>query len=269
MTDAEKKELNSHPWTFSTAPFRIAGNLYFVGNRDVGAYLIDTEEGLVLIDSTYPSTAPLLIQSIADLGFSARDVRHLIHTHGHFDHFGCTGFVKALSGCTTYLGRRDAEMFVRDPSLILAGDCGIRDFGPFVPDVLLDGGETIRSGSTEIEVVATPGHSDGCMSFFFYVEEDGIRYRCGLFGGAGFNTLKDGFITIHGNTWSRGEYLQTLDRLAGEKVDITLGNHTSQARMLEKHAEAVREGSCRPFVDREEFGRFIGERRERFHAEFG
>ena len=93
--------------------------------------------------------------------------------------------------------------------------------------------------------------------------------KVGLFGGAGFNTLKDGFIAIHGNTWSRGEYLQTLDRLAGEKVDITLGNHTSQARMLEKHAEAVREGSCRPFVDREEFGRFIGERRERFHAEFG
>ena len=267
MTDAEKKELRAHPWTFYVPPFRIAGNLYFAGNRDAGAYILNTEEGLVLIDSTYPSTAPLLIQSIADLGFSVRNVRHLLHTHGHFDHFGCTGFVKAFSGCTTYLGRRDAEMFIKDPSLILAEGAGISDFSPFEPDVLLDGGETIRSGSTEISVVATPGHSDGCMSFFFYVEENGVRYRCGLFGGAGFNTLTDKFISEHGNTWSRQEYLDSLERLLDEDVDIMLGNHTGQGHMLEKHAEAVKRGDSSPFIVKNEFRDFILERKERFFRE--
>lgn len=233
MTDKEKKELFSHPWAFYTEPFRIAGNLYFVGNMDVGAYLINTEEGLVLIDSTYPSTAPLLIQSITALNFSVKNVKYLLHTHGHFDHFG------------------------------------IRDFCPFTPDVLLDGGEIITSGRTAIKVVATPGHSDGCMSFFFDVEEDGVKYRCGLFGGAGFNTLTDDFIAKYGNVWSRREYMQTLDKLSNEHVDIMLGNHTSQAKMLEKHIKATKYGTYSPFVDKDEFGCFIKERTVRFLHEFG
>ncbi len=268
MTESDRHALRAHPWEFEVKPFRIAGNLYFVGNRDVGSYLIDTEEGLVLIDSTYPSTAPLLIQSIADLGFSVRNIKHLFHTHGHFDHFGCTGFIKAFSGCMTYLGRRDAVMFVENPSMILSEGSGICDFSPFVPDVLLDGGEVFRFGSTELLVIATPGHSDGCMSYFFDVEEAGFKYRCGLFGGAGFNTLTDEFIRKHGNTHSRSEYIESIDRLLEEEVDIMLGNHTAQGRMLEKHAEAVSLGSSAPFIDRNEFRRFLLERKERFYREF-
>ena len=268
MTEMERKELYSHPWKFFVPPFRIAGNLYFVGNRDVGAYIIETEEGLVLIDSTYPSTAPLLMQSISDLGFSVRDIKHLLHTHGHFDHFGCTGFIKAFSGCTTYLGRRDADMFITHPDLSLSAGCGIRDFDVFTPDVLLDGGERLVFGKTEIEVIATPGHSDGCMSFFFNVAENGVSYRCGLFGGAGFNTLTDKFIEENGNTWSRKEYIASVERLLKEDVDIMLGNHTSQASLLEKYARLNSSGSVNPFVDKEEFPNFLLDRKKLFWNEF-
>ena len=269
MTEDERRNLLSSPWLFYVEPFRIAGCLYFVGNKDVGSYLLDTEDGLVLIDSTYPSTAPLLLQSLQDLGFSARDVRHLIHTHGHFDHFGCTGFIKAFSGCKTYLGRRDAIMFKEHPELTLKDGGGVPNLDVFEADVLIDGGEILRFGNTEIEVVATPGHSDGCMSFFFYVSEGGRSYRCGLFGGAGFNTLTDEFISEHGNYMSRMEYLASLERLLKEDVDIMLGNHTAQAHLLEKHVEAEKLGTFLPFVDKSEFTSFILQRKKTFFEKFG
>ena len=69
-------------------PFSIFGNLYFVGNADVGSYLIDTGDGLILIDTAYPTTRALLVQSIWEAGFNPGDIKYILHTHGHFDHFG-------------------------------------------------------------------------------------------------------------------------------------------------------------------------------------
>ena len=104
---------------YRVEPFRIAGNLYFIGNQDAASYLLDTEEGLIILDTGYPRTQALLLHSIASLGFRVQDIRIILHTHGHFDHIGCTSILKELSCGTTYLGRRDTEMFSRQPELSL------------------------------------------------------------------------------------------------------------------------------------------------------
>ena len=254
-----------HPEDYHVPPFRIFGNLYFTGNKDVGSYLIDTGAGLILIDTTYPTTDALLIQSIWEAGFNPKDIVYILHSHGHFDHIGATHLIKKLSGAKTFLGARDAKMYRERPELILA-DCGKYSYvEPFVPDVELQGGEVISLGDTSIRVVATPGHSDGVMSYFFDVTDRTTTYTAGLHGGAGFNSLNRRFISYYGNTHSRAEFLDSLKRIRNEKVDIVLGNHTAQNRTLEKLAARQNApNGANPFIDTAEWARYLDDIETRF-----
>jgi metallo-beta-lactamase class B len=90
MKDYPPEEFYRYPYRYAVKPFCIYGNLFFVGNSDVSAHLIDTGDGLILIDTTYPTTAAMLIQSIWEVGFNPKDIKYIIHTHGHYDHFGAT-----------------------------------------------------------------------------------------------------------------------------------------------------------------------------------
>src|SRR5579872_2100678 len=73
-------------WTTPVAPFRIAGNLYYVGSRDLASYLIVTPKGDILINSSLDSSVPLIRASIERLGFKFSDVKILLISHAHFDH---------------------------------------------------------------------------------------------------------------------------------------------------------------------------------------
>ena len=79
-------------------PFRIAGNLYYVGATDVAAFLITGPEGHIVLDGGYPTTAPMIIASISKLGFSIKDVRVLLNSEAHPDHAGGLGVLKKESG---------------------------------------------------------------------------------------------------------------------------------------------------------------------------
>ena len=78
-------------------PFRLAGNIYFVGTYAASSHLIDTGDGLILIDTGYPEMQGWLIQSIWQLGFRPDQIRYIVHTHYHFDHVGSTNLLKQLS----------------------------------------------------------------------------------------------------------------------------------------------------------------------------
>src|SRR5688500_15849322 len=88
-------------------PFRIAGNLYYVGANDVAAFLITGPEGHIVLDGCYPSTAPMIMASIAKLGFDIRDVKVLLNSEPHPDHAGGLGVLKQASG---------AELWASDAS---------------------------------------------------------------------------------------------------------------------------------------------------------
>lgn len=251
--------LYKYPEKYRVLPFRIYGNLYYVGNADVCAHLIDSGDGLILIDTTYPSTAALLVQSIWELGFRPEDIRIILHTHGHFDHFGGTALMKALSGARTYLGAADAKMFRENPELALCADCsGYAYTEPFTPDVEIRDGDCITLGNTSIKAVATPGHTDGVMSFFFEVTDKKKTLRAGLFGGAGVNTMTSDFMARYHNVQCRKQFPESLEKVRNEKVDITLGNHASHNHTLEKYGKMRRRREeDNPFIDSGEWPDFI------------
>lgn len=242
------------PWECRLPAFRVLGGLWFVGNTSGASWLLETEVGPVLFDTNYPTLAPLLIDSIWSAGFDPRSLAAIFHTHGHYDHFGATDFLKNLSGATTYLSRLDAKMLCERPELSLS-DWGKHIFPkPLIPDVMLSDGEIITIGGIPIRCAACPGHTPGAMSFFFPVIADGKTYTAGLHGGAGLNTLTGDFIKKYDVNW-REDFLRGIEYMQKESVDVFLANHTKACHVAEKLAR-MGDGP-NPFVDAEEWPEFL------------
>lgn len=255
----------AHPEAYYVKPFRIYGDLWFVGNENVGSYLLDTGEGLILIDTTYPTTRALLVQSIWEAGFNPRDIHYILHTHGHFDHFGGTNLLVSLSGAKTFLGAGDAKMFRERPELALTED-GHYTFLPlFTPDVELQDGDIIELGRIKIRAVSVPGHTMGVMAYFFELEENGIRQLAGLHGGIGMNTLCRDFVEQMGVPEYREHFIASLEKVRHEPVTINLGNHTAPTRTMEKLQKMLENpAGPNPFIDPAEWERFIVRTEERY-----
>ena len=196
----------TNPWEGKMEPFKIIGNVYFVGTFQASCHLIDTGDGLILIDPGYSNALYLVVRSIYELGFNPKDIKYIINTHWHWDHSEATAAMADLSGAKTLIGYNDEEKARRY----------------FIPDILIKEGDTLTLGNTTISFMETPGHTRGTISFFFNTEDNGKIYRVGMFGGAGVNTLTQGQFDYDG---CREDYRNSLHRLQKEKVDVFIGNH--------------------------------------------
>ncbi|MDR1625306.1 MAG: MBL fold metallo-hydrolase [Spirochaetia bacterium] len=260
-------DVYKYPQKYAIHPFKIFGNLYYVGNTSVGSHLIDTGDGLILLDTTFPHTYALLINSIWELGFSLYDIKYIVHTHGHFDHFGGTSQFTALTKAKTFLGAEDAKMFRERPELMLLRDCPYAYLEAFTPDVELGDNDTITLGDTTIRAVSTPGHSPGVMSYIIDVTDGKRRLTAAMHGGAGFNTLNLPFLREFGLDveTTRGNFLDGITRLEKEAVDITLGNHPNQNDTAGKRGRMLADPSAaNPFIDPGEWPRFLADMKKRF-----
>jgi len=232
----ERKKFD-HLWESGMEPFRIAGNVYFVGTFQASCHLIDTGDGLILIDTGYLDSFFLVIHSIHSLGFNPKDVKYIINTHWHGDHTEATAPMVALCGAKTIAGRDDYQKISRF----------------FTPDICVKDGDTLTLGNTTITFMETPGHTKGTISLFFNVEENGKTYRVGMFGGAGANTLEKGKFDYEG---CREGYIHSLNRLRKEKVDVFIGNHVWNNDTYEKGKLLLETGENR-FFDDTLWGKFL------------
>ena len=110
-----------HPWEGYVKPFRIFGNLYFIGTHPASTHLIDTGDGLILIDPGYPLSLYLVLENMRELGFSPYDIKYIINTHGHYDHCGATRALAELTHAKTFLGAADLSFVNGDTALHLGG----------------------------------------------------------------------------------------------------------------------------------------------------
>ncbi|MCR5033064.1 MAG: MBL fold metallo-hydrolase [Lachnospiraceae bacterium] len=247
----------SDPVSYQTSPFRICGNLFFVGNKDSATHLVDTGEGLILFDTGYPNMKEYLPQSIQQAGFDPKDIRMIFHTHGHFDHFGATALLKEMSGAVTYLSAVDARMLRQQPEMALCHYFPGYPIEILIPDEELEDNDVITLGKTTVRCILTPGHTPGAMSYEISVEEEGKRYIALLCGGAGFNTLNREFMEETGTNW-RPLFEQSLEIWGTMKPDIFLGNHTPQSKTLERHEAG------KIFIDRKAFPAYVADLKARY-----
>ena len=260
-------DIFKYPQKYAMHPFRIAGNIYYVGNTAVSSHLIDTGEGLILIDTTFPHTYPLLVNSVWEAGFSIYDIKYILHTHGHFDHFGGTLGLASLTKAKTFLGAKDAQMFRDRPELSLGLDCPYCYMELFTPDAEIEDGQLISLGNTEIRAVLTPGHSPGVISFIIKVTDGNKTYTAGMQGGAGFNTLNMQYMRYFNLDASeiRNGFLEGIKKLEKEKVDISLGNHPSHNKTMEKRKRMLENPEApNPFIDPAEWHTYLSDIQKKF-----
>ena len=230
-------------------PTRIIGNLYFVGVHCASTHIIDTGEGLILIDPGYRETLYLVINNIWTLGYKPTDIKYIIGTHAHFDHVDAVKPLVEMTGAKTFIGKDDLPL--------LRGDIYHYPLNSFEPDVLLSDGDVVTLGNTSVRFVATPGHTDGTMSPFFNVTEDGKEYRVGMFGGAGIGSMESSFLKERCLSGAcRQKYIDSVKKLMSEQVDIFIGNHVWNNDTEEK-IEKVGKTDKNPFLDPEEWPRFL------------
>lgn len=218
-------------------PFKIVGNVYFVGCFPASTHLIDTGDGLILIDPGYTDTLHLVIDGIYKMGFRPEDIKYIINTHWHGDHTQATAALAHMTGATTLLGRDDVEKAAKY----------------FVPDVLIKDGDTLTLGNTTVTFMETPGHTKGTISFFFQTQENGKTYRVGMFGGAGANTMAQGKLDF---PEGREAYRASLHRLLKEHVDVFIGNHVWNSNTLE-HYNIRKQTGENKFIDDQLWGKFL------------
>lgn len=241
------------PWIGTFPPFRMRGGLYFVGTEPASTHIIDTGEGLIMLDSGYQQSLYLVIHNMHTMGLNPMNLKYIFHTHGHIDHFGGTRALVELTGAKTVIGRADRDIANGKENLSYADELGMSFTETFEPDILLDDGDTITLGNTIITALATPGHTAGAMSYFFDVEEDGEVSRVALHGGMGINTMCREFLDkYHLSYECRSQFQEAMDRLAEEPVDIFLGNHMQHNHTAEKY-EKIMTGDRRACIDSTEW----------------
>lgn len=216
------------PWEVAIDPFEVAPRTYYVGNRWVGAYLVESSDGLILIDTTMHPQVYLVFESIRKLGFEPADIKLILISHMHYDHLGGLRPLQEASGARVMMSREDWDFMQARPDQIFA--CGY-PLGSFQPDGFFDDEQPVVLGDRELRTVLTPGHTPGTTSFFFTAGE----HLCGLHGGVGLNTLSTEFLTETGLPMSsRDDYLAAMLKVRQLPVDITLGSHPGQVGMIEK-----------------------------------
>ena len=243
------------PWEGYMEPFRIFGNLYFVGTKFVSSHIVDTGEGLILIDSQYPQSLYLLLENIRKVGLNPYDIKYILHSHGHYDHLGGTRALVELTGAKTVIGRADRDYANGTLDLTWAKELGFTYYEMFEPDILLDDGDVLALGKTRIRCVSTPGHTPGVMSLFFDVTDGKDTYTAAMFGGAGMNSLRKKFLDAYSLPYSlRENFPAAVEKVRHEKVDILIGNHPGDAQTAEKY-ERIKAGEKNPFLDPSAWGR--------------
>ena len=243
-------------WNGYVKPSKIWGNLYFVGTEPASTHIIDTQEGLIMLDSGYQHSLYQVIHNMHISGLNPLDIKYIVHTHGHIDHFGATRALVELTGAKTVLGRKDRKYANGMLDLSYAKELGMEFNETFEPDVLIDDGDVIELGNTKITAVATPGHTPGAMSYFFDVTDGKDIYRAGLHGGMGVNTLNREFLDRYSLPYSlRDDYKKSMLRLNEEKVDIFLGNHMQHNDTIGK-AKRIAKGETDAFINPNEWNGF-------------
>ena len=239
------------PLPYRMEPFKIFGNLYYVGNKKVCMHLIDTGDGLILFDTGYGNDFYLLLESIRGLGFDPHDIKIVIHSHGHFDHFNGGKAMRELFGAKIYMSRVDTELIEERPERALC------EYGPAKyteicwPDEKIDDGQIITLGNTSVRCVLTPGHTHGTMTYFFdAVDENGKRLHVGYMGGCGFLTVYRDYCRDMDLPADKLEKMgESIRRVYDEPVDIVIGNHPNQNNTIEKAEYFAEHPDDNPFIN--------------------
>src|SRR6187455_852171 len=167
--------------TWYASPYKVFDNLYWLGTRQHSSWALRTSEGLIIIDTNFAwATEPEIINGLTTLGLDPKQIKYVLISHAHGDHDQGAGELQKRFGAKVVMGAADWESTLQRPATA-AGGVPTRDI------VVGPGGLKLALGDTTVDVIATPGHTPGTLSYFFPVTDGGRRLMAAYAGGTAFN----------------------------------------------------------------------------------
>lgn len=253
-------------WTTPFPPFRIAGNLYYVGSADLASYLIVTPKGGILINSDLESSPALIKRSVEKLGFRFSDIKILLISHAHFDHAAGSALIKKMTGAkyevmdadvaTVESGGHDDFAFGRDKTMW---------FPPTKVDRVLHDGDTVELGGAVLTAHKTAGHTKGATTWTVDEREGGKTLHVVIVGGPyALSSYK-----LVGNR-EYPQIAQDFERqfatLKALPCDVFLGAHGIYFGLKDKYAR-FQAGDKKAFVDPAGYRQFVDDTQKGFEAQ--
>jgi len=211
-------------------PHKIIGNIYYVGTRTLGSFLIVTPEGNILMDSTYERNVPTIEKSVEQLGFKFSDIKILLGNHAHPDHQEGDALVKQMTGAKVMA-------MAEDVPALQAMKPGGKDH-PI--DQVLHDGDKVTLGGTTLVAHLTAGHTRGCTTWTTTAQEGGKTYNV-MFG----CSLRAPAVVTPAIA---EEFQRSFKVVAALPCDVQLGDHPAQYNMQAKYAK-LKNGGPNPFID--------------------
>lgn len=226
--------ITNKEWEQSFAPFRIAGNLYYVGTYDLACYLITTTKGNILINTGLAGSAKQIEDNIKALGFKFSDTKILLNTQAHYDHMGAMAAIKKKTKAKLMADEKDAAVMEDGGSSDYALGGKGSTYKPVTPDRLLHDGDTIQLGNMQLVLLHHPGHTKGSCSFLFTLTDEQRSYKVLIANMPTIVTDKP-FASITDYPGVAGDYAYTLSSMKNIHFDIWLASHASQFKLHDKH----------------------------------
>jgi metallo-beta-lactamase class B len=193
------------------APFKVMDNLYYVGPGTVAVWLIPTSQGLILIDTAQEPYVDYIVENIKKVGFDPKNIKYILLSHGHLDHYGGAVKIQKLSGARVALTEGDWNFMAAQAAAATKAGRGPKPGDePPAKDMVIKEGDTIKLGDTSIKVYILPGHTPASPSYEFTAKDGGKNYKAFVFGGPG---PRNG---VEGGT----EFLASIERLEKQFADV-------------------------------------------------
>jgi metallo-beta-lactamase class B len=246
--------------------YRVIGDVYFIGSKDLGIFLVTTPQGHILVNAGMPDSVPMIQANVQSLGFRFQDIKILLISHAHFDHDGGVARVKELTG---------AKYMVMDADVPVVESGGKEDFfyanapdGSYPPakvDRVLHDGDIVQLGETVLTAHLTPGHTKGCTTWSMKVRENSKTYDLVIVGSPNVNP---GYQLVKNTAYPQiaDDFEKNFRVLRSLHCDIFLGAHGSYYDMETKYRN-IRAGAANPFIDPKGYTEFVEERERAFRAE--
>lgn len=250
-------------WLEASEPFRIIGDVYYVGSRGLGMYFIPTPQGHILIDGGLPENAAMIVASIRQLGFAPEDIRILLNTHAHFDHSGGLSELQRLSGAQMIASEGDRSA-LEGGFYLGSEDQHALDAPQVKVNRVIADAQTVKLGGVELTAHMTPGHTRGCTSWTTTVSEAGKSYEVLIFCSA--TVALNRLVNPPQYAGIVADYRATFDKTRDWEPDVFLSNHAEFFALDAKRQRQI-DGDALAFVNRQEFPRFIANAEDDFKAE--
>jgi len=250
-------------WNQPVKPFRIIGNIYYVGASEVSSFLITTPQGHIILDSGFAETVPLIVAGVKQLGFKIEDVKILINSHAHYDHAAGLAELKRLTGAQLMLSEQDA-------ALLANGGKGDFQWGnkftcePATADRILKDKDRVELGGVQMIARLTPGHTKGCTTWLMKVSESGRSYQVVFVGSA----TAPGYTLVNNPQYPNivSDYEYTFRLLRSLPCDVFLGPHGSFFNLKGKAERLARGAKPNPFIDAKGYSDFLDRSERDFFA---